>query len=127
MRNKILLVDDDPGFQFIMKEYLEKIKSIRWFYFESDAQSALEFLEWRNLKNDFPNQIFLDLKMPGFSGFDFLEQYSKKYPVLFPSTKINIVTSSDLDLDREKTFAYPFVHAYITKPLTEENLKAVLK
>ena len=127
MQNRILLIDDDLVFHHIVKEIFHHVKTIRWFHLETDGASALDLLSYCKIKNDFPNHIFVDLRMPGIDGHEFLYQYNLIYYPTFPETQVHIVTSSDLETDRIRAFSYPFVRYYVTKPVSEENIQQILK
>ncbi|MDZ4758349.1 MAG: PAS domain S-box protein [Bacteroidota bacterium] len=115
----VLLIDDDPTFNFINSRLLElefakdKILKVQC------VDSAINLL-----KNDTKNDhyiIFLDLNMPNKNGWDFLEEYQlfeKKSPVI-------ILTSSINPKDRERARKYDFVKKVISKPLNPELVKQI--
>jgi DNA-binding response OmpR family regulator len=89
----ILMVDDDEDdrklFFEAVKEVDNKIKCIS----AGNCQEALHYL--RNENNILPDFIFLDLRMPGFSGKKCLEEI-KKEARLVPIPVIIYTTSREV-------------------------------
>jgi len=65
---KILIVDDDDTFRGAVQTALEETKR----YEVKSASNAADGLNI--VASDVPDAILLDIKMPGLSGIDFLEQ-----------------------------------------------------
>jgi CheY-like chemotaxis protein len=70
-----------------------------------------------------PDIIFLDLKMPVMSGFEFLEWLKKRSFSAGPS--VFVLSGSDQDADRERA-AELGATGYLVKPITSERLRACL-
>jgi CheY-like chemotaxis protein len=75
------------------------------------------------MQEDSPDVVFLDIKMPGLDGFDFLD----KLKSLAPSKNIKVVmlTSSLRPEDKLRAFSYKAVVDYLEKPLTPEKVQMV--
>ncbi|GAB2519681.1 response regulator [Spirosoma aerophilum] len=113
--NKIVVVDDDPDYCYLVKEALQicdptcTLEAVR---------SGSELLIWL-ATHDRPSLIFLDINMPGPNGFDTLralkatEQY-KYIPVVM------LTTSEQVD-DVHTSYEIG-ANAYITKPMTFTDL-----
>ncbi|MCR9254312.1 MAG: response regulator [bacterium] len=75
MSKKILLVEDDQSFGYILKEYLGlKGYEVIW---QTDGSSFNETLE----KNSFVLAI-LDINLPGQDGFELSKTLTIKFPTL---------------------------------------------
>jgi CheY-like chemotaxis protein len=72
-----------------------------------------------------PDLVFVDLKMPGMSGFDFLERYSQLPTEAQERTVVAVLTTSMHGADTARVAQYPNVE-YLTKPLTEEKMQRLL-
>ncbi|NOY36553.1 MAG: response regulator [Chlorobi bacterium] len=110
---KILLVEDDKITNFLSKKVLDII-GITHVEAVLDGQKAIHCMN-----NYCPDLIYLDLNMPVMDGFEFLEAIKKAgFSV---KTKVAILTSSDMQSDRDKAGNYPCVIDYIVKPLTVDK------
>lgn len=127
MDKRVLLVDDDKICNFITETTLNRLGIAK------EIHSALNGKEALDLLNDYftgdraiPDIILLDLNMPIMDGFQFIEafkrlDYPKKEKVL-----IVVLTSSENPEDIIKAKKMGVDH-YLTKPLNEAKLLAVLK
>ncbi len=124
-----LLVDDDPVSCFINKEILSLSELAHHSHAAYNGEEALEFIEKHCELHEriehCPDLIFLDLNMPVMDGFAFLDTFSKLNLERKEEIEVIILTSSTNHLDIERVKKYQ-VKGYINKPLTKENLAAVL-
>ncbi len=123
----ILLVEDDPGDQKLIKVSLKNQKIANELYIVGSGEEAMEFLYHRGKYSDgmpFPDLILLDLKMPGMGGKEFLrrikqDERMKKIPVV-------ILTSSDSEKDILDSYNLQ-ASGYVKKPVELEDFKRVVK
>ena len=116
--NKVLLIDDDATANYLSKELLESMKAANEIEVAENCIRALKLITQSS-----PDVIFLDIRMPGIDGFDFLERLK----ALAPENKIKIVmlTSSMRPEDRLRAFSYKAVIDYLEKPLTFEKVQFI--
>ncbi|MCI2229246.1 LytTR family DNA-binding domain-containing protein [Polaribacter sp. MSW13] len=109
-----IIIDDDATARLIMRQLCSKSEVINVV---EDFSSAIEAIKYLNTNS--VDVIFLDIHMPTFSGFDFIQ--SLKNP-----PKI-ILTTSDKDFALV-AFEYACVVDYLLKPITEDRfLKSIQK
>jgi len=123
----ILLVEDDPGDQKLIKVSLKNQKLGNKVYTADSGEEAMDFLYQRGKYSDCapqPDLILLDLNMPGMGGKEFLRRIKgdeklKTIPVI-------ILASSDSDEDILDSYN---LHAmgYVKKPVKLEDFKRVMK
>jgi len=118
--NKIMLVDDDEASNFLSRVVLDDIEAAREIEVAEDGDIACKMLD----KDGCPDIIFLDIRMPRMSGFDFLNNLVKKGSCR--KSKVVLLTSSFRKEDREKALQYHNVIDYLEKPLTEEAAQKVI-
>ncbi len=120
MSKKIILIDDDPINNLILrKELQKKDSSIELTVFET-ATKAISFIE---SSDDIPKFILLDINMPEMNGWDFLEYLDKKkYNI-----HIFMITSSVVKRDQEKAEKYPLIKDYLIKPLGKEDFDKIIQ
>jgi len=111
---RILLVDDDPKFQQIMREFLE-LKGFR-VIIASSGQEAM-----RCLTRSDPRVVLLDMKMPGMDGLLTL----KRIRVSHPTVPVIFVTQSDEEefIGEARLLG---VNDCLLKPFSFEALEAIL-
>ncbi|MEA2052627.1 MAG: response regulator [Euryarchaeota archaeon] len=123
----ILLVEDDPGDQKLIKISLKKQKIANELYIVGSGEEAVDFLYHSGKYSEgtpLPELILLDLKMPGMGGKEFLrrikqDEKMKKIPVV-------ILTSSDSEKDILDSYNLQ-ASGYVKKPVELEDFKRVMK
>lgn len=113
--SRVLLVDDEREFVKTLSErlLLRDLGSAVVY----DGESALEVV-----KNDQPEVMILDLKMPGIDGIEVLRRVKADRPDI----EVIILTGHGSDQDR-KTCMELGAFAYLNKPVDIEVLSATLK
>ncbi len=123
-----MLVDDDHNDNFFHEREIRKTNSATVIIEKNSALEALEYLKSRKEDKDMlPDLIFLDINMPGMNGWEFLQEYERLDKKLQNRAIIVMLTTSDNDDDVARAKAWSFVSDYITKPLTEEIMKEIIK
>jgi CheY-like chemotaxis protein len=120
MIKHVLLIDDNDVDNYITEHILTKAKVAEKITVKNSALDALQFLE--NINGDFPEMIFLDIKMPEMDGFGFLEEYVKLFAAGKSESSVVMLTSSEDEHDIERAKAYSCVKSYQAKPLKLETV-----
>ncbi len=108
---KLLVVDDENEICDFLKSFFEERN-----YTVSTAHSGEEALE--RVKQDKPQVVLLDLKMPGMDGVQALREIKTKYP----KVKVIMVTAIETR-DKIEECLRLGADNYITKPLSLEYLE----
>ena len=125
----IVLVDDNETTSFLNNRLLSRLAVAQQVSNFSKADEAFEFV-WKDTQANAPaadtaDLVFVDLKMPGVSGFDFIERYSKLPAAVQDRTVVAVLTTSMHSADTARVAQYPNIE-YLTKPLTEEKMQRLL-
>lgn len=124
--SKLIMIDDNPMEHLIMQKLFERHELFLDAAHTTDGQAIIEFLwENRSTPNELPDLIFLDLHMPCFSGFDFLEAFERLCISFQKPISIYIVSSSVDENERKRAFSYPFVKEFLTKPVNKDKLQQI--
>lgn len=109
MSKKILIVDDEPYIQTLLRQALEDLEdSGVELLLVGDGQKA-----WELIQSERPDLIILDLMLPGLSGYEICERV-KSDPAL-AGTHIIMLTAKGQAIDRKRGFDVG-ADEYITKP-----------
>ena len=104
-----IIIDDEKMARVILKTLCNEVKSLNVIEEFSSAIQAMKFLNETKV-----DLIFLDIHMPDFNGFDFVETLKYK-------TKVVLITSDDqLAI---KAFKYLNIVDYLLKPLSLDSLE----
>ncbi|AXG72884.1 DNA-binding response regulator [Flavobacterium arcticum] len=111
-----IIIDDEAMARAIIAQMISKDPSL---VLAAEFSNAIEAIKYLNGNSENIDLIFLDIHMPGFTGFDFI-QTIKTPPAV-------ILITSDKNFAIE-AFEYECIVDYLVKPLTEDRfLKAVRK
>lgn len=125
--NPILLVEDNPGDVFIIKEVLRECRLDLAVHVARDGHEAMLYLNTSAAEDaDCPALVTLDLNLPKITGFEVLSHLRKSS---CRNTPVIIVTSSNARVDREITERLG-VQGYFQKPSNLQqymNLCAVIR
>jgi response regulator RpfG family c-di-GMP phosphodiesterase len=131
MKNKlkcVMLIDDDKNDNFFHEREIKKTNPAITVIEKRTVLSALEYLKSNKANPEMiPDLIFLDINMPGMNGWDFLNEFEQLDKEFQSKIIIVMLTTSDNDDDVARVKAYRFVRDYITKPLTKEIMKDIIK
>ncbi|QIX62336.1 response regulator [Hymenobacter lutimineralis] len=126
---RIVLVDDNETTSFLNNRLLNRLEVAEQIQTFSKAEQAFQEL-WggpnAQPRADAPNLVFVDLKMPGMDGFEFLELFNKLPDAVRGQTVMAVLTTSMHAADTARVAQYPDVE-YLAKPLTEEKMQKLLK
>ena len=122
----IMLVEDDPGDQKLIKMSLNNQRITNTPIIKGSAEEALEHLQNGKTDDEFPvpDLILLDLNMPGMGGREFL-RLVKSDPDL-AIIPIIILTTSDADKDILESFKLQAA-GYIKKPVAMADFQEVIQ
>ncbi|MFC1482824.1 sigma-54-dependent transcriptional regulator [Candidatus Margulisiibacteriota bacterium] len=113
MKN-ILLVDDERSVHYSFEKYWESSEFSLYSAFS--AEEALSLLHEKDI-----HLVLLDIKLPGISGLEFLQNIKKEFPKIL----VIIITgygSTESAIEAIKWGAFD----YITKPFDLEQLQSVI-
>ena len=109
-----IIVDDEETARAVVEHLCKNVESLHVSEQFSNAIQAIKYLNQNKV-----DLIFLDIHMPDFTGFDFIQTLKDPPKV--------ILTTSDKDLAIE-AFEYDCIVDYLVKPITPSRfLKAIEK
>jgi len=124
--HKVFLIDDDPMSNLIHQSLLRKYGWEAEVVLFKDGPAALDTLRAAALKGEpWPEVILLDMEMPVFDGWDFLEAYGQLPESLMERCLLYLLSSSINPHDVKRAQTFPLVEAYLTKPLTHSSLRRI--
>ncbi|HXI00269.1 MAG TPA: response regulator [Sphingobacteriaceae bacterium] len=122
----VLLIDDSYIDNLINRKILENNHFAENIVVIDSPKNAIIFMQDRIKDNqNLPEIIFLDLRMPGMSGFDFLKELQSIIGLKDVQVKIYILSSSLDPTDLRKTEENHLVSRFIGKPLTNKILEEI--
>ncbi len=123
--NLACIIEDDPTHVYITKRFLNLTGLLESILICSNGKDAFTKLKAIISSGEkLPELILLDLNMPVWDGWQFLDAF-KEIPVE-DKIDIYILTSSNNEADIERAKNYNIDSNYIVKPITLEKLKDVI-
>lgn len=121
-KHNILIIDDSETDAMIMQQALSSVMVGNTFNYLNNATDAIDLLNKKGefAENEPPNLILLDLNMPDFNGFEFL-QVIKKDP-RFSHIPIIVVSGTEEPGDITKSYKLG-ANCFIAKPTDASKFK----
>jgi CheY-like chemotaxis protein len=126
-RTLVLLVEDDPGDQKLMKTAIMSQGCELELMVTSNGESAMNYLqmcEQEPQKYQKPCLILLDLNMPGMGGKEFLRQIKKDDAL--SAIPVVVVTTSDSEADIRECYELQAA-GYIQKAAMPAEFNEILR
>lgn len=123
----ILLVEDDPGDQKLIKNSMLEQRMTNKLYIVSTGEEALEYLKKSkegNKETPWPELILLDLNMPGMGGMEFLRRIKSSKD--FNMIPVVILTTSDSEKDILDSYSLQAA-GYVRKPVLLDEFCNIAK
>ena len=123
---QICLIDDDPIYSFTTQVRFKNAGFEKSFIEFQNGESAFnELFPHFQIQNSPIDIIFLDINMPIWDGWDFLDELEKNKEQKAPP--IIMVSSSNNPDDKERSLNYSKVIAFEEKPLLPEKVIEILQ
>jgi sigma-B regulation protein RsbU (phosphoserine phosphatase) len=119
MPARILVVDDEPDLQALIKQQFRKKVRDNEFQF-SFAQNGVDALE-KLQQNGEPDLVLTDINMPEMDGLTLLNEISGRYPLLK-----SVVVSAYGDMTNIRTAMNRGAFDFVTKPIDFQDLEITI-
>lgn len=122
---KVVVIDDDPISLLICERIIKKYNFSDKVTAFKNGVDALNYLKNSNIEDE--HLILLDINMPDYSGWDFLDDFDQMMRHHEKNIIIAMLSSTFDPYDFEKANSYSSVNNFFTKPLTVENLFSLIE
>jgi response regulator of citrate/malate metabolism len=123
--NKVVFIDKDLELAANYHSILKRKKLSNYLIHFEKAKEAISYIKSINNEEEVPDYVLLDLYIPRRDSFQFLK-FIDRHVRLQGSTEIYVCTSSRKKNDLEEVMKYPFVSAYLEKPLPSEFIELLI-
>ncbi len=122
--NQVLLIDDSEIDVLVNRRLIEITFFSKSVMVAGSAEEGLHYLieECRNAE-EAPDWIFLDMHLPGKSGYDFIEEFTSLPEFIREKSRIIILSVFQKPEQLQKALEFPFVFGQLDKPLTQQALR----
>jgi CheY-like chemotaxis protein len=122
----VCIIDDDPIYLMLVNRIISQNNLSNRVTEYANGIDAFESLKrMAEFGQRLPDVILLDLNMPIWDGWDFLDEFQALKLRAYP--EVYIITSSAHTLEKEKGKTYPMVVRFIVKPIQVNELVSILK
>jgi len=113
---KILIVDDEPHIRLLLEQALEELEEVEGvgILMAPDGETGLALAE-----RERPGLVFLDVMMPGMSGFDVIREIRSRPEMA--SVSVILLTAKGQVTDREEGMSCGAAD-YLTKPFDPDQV-----
>ena len=125
---EILLIDDSHSDNFIHERRIRNMGITKRITTKFNGREAIDYLDTPTGNDGYPapDLIFLDINMPVMDGWEFLEAYEQLLEEKKARIVLAMLTTSTATQDKERAEKFHQLSKFITKPLTERDLRDIL-
>ena len=116
---RFIIVDNDPVNNLLCDLAIKDAVVDNDFLAFTDPLKAFEYVSADNQNNGCRNILLLDINMPIWSGWDFVDHFDKLDEKIKDSYKVFMLSSSIDNNDKQRAVENKNVVDYIEKPLTK--------
>jgi len=128
LMRKLVFIDDDPIDHFLMKHILRKKNYFDTTTYTMYGSLVLDYIEENKSDPEkLPDMIFLDLNMPHYNGWEFLERMEKMQSQIDKNISVYVISSSIRPADKESSSKYSFVNEFISKPVDQSEIERIVE
>ena len=122
--DRVLLIDDSEIDVLVNRRLIELTRFAANVTVTCTGEEAMHFLREECGKAEHaPDWIFLDMHLPGMSGYDVIEEFKTLPSYITDKSKIIILSVFQKQERLQKVFENNFVAGQLEKPLTQQALK----
>ena len=125
--NNFIVIDDDNLNNVLCRFIIERATPVSEYKAFEIPQEGLRFMSEKYSHLGSPAIVFLDINMPGWSGWDFLDNYERLDGAIKDQFRIYMLSSSIDPEDMERAKKNKNVLGYISKPLSENAVLEILE
>ncbi|WP_186758045.1 response regulator [Echinicola salinicaeni] len=123
--SSLCIIDDDPIYTFGLKKIIELGGfDVDTIFYENGKEAFEKLSKSLNEGKSLPEIILLDINMPIWNGWKFLDEFTKIKTT--QQAKVYIISSSIDPKDHEKAKEYDVIDNFIIKPISVENISQLL-
>ncbi len=108
-----IIIDDEATARAVVTQLCSRIPDLDVIDEFSGAMEAIKFLNKHTV-----DLIFLDIHMPGFTGFDFVETLKNPPKIVMTTSDTNFAITA---------YEYEAIVDYLVKPITEERFEKAIQ
>src|SRR3569833_3098863 len=109
----LVLIDDNPIDHYIKRSLLYNNEACQQATYTFDGSMILEYIEENSSATEkLPDVIFLDLTMPDFSVWEFLDRFEQLNNSFNKNIEVYVMTSSVRESDKERSSQYKCVNSF---------------
>jgi CheY-like chemotaxis protein len=125
---RFITIDDDPVNNMICKLTIEMVVNNPEVVTFTSPQQGFEYIrgEYAVKGTTASTILFLDINMPGMSGWEFLERFDRLDSAVKEQIQIYILSSSVDARDRSRSYTNKNVKEFLVKPLVHDNVIKII-
>ncbi len=124
--HRALIIDDSEIDVLVNRRLMELTRFASDIIVTTTGEQAIHLLKEECANSSHaPDWIFLDMHLPGMSGYEFIDEFKRLPDFITHKTKIMVLSVFNKPEHIKKIFENCFVAGQIEKPLTQQALKDI--